>query len=302
MAQKMIDRFAVRIGDEHHLRHLRGDGHDFLWLEKRLQQGQHALVGQETLSLVGIHPDNSGSLAKRNALTLTASNDNYLYLHAEIGVAFAFYRWDGPSLSWKGPFPVATAVSGAGVNSIVAGLGISIDNMNPAIPVVGLSGVINKNGAALPPSIAGTILQIGAADAATNRLLFDAFGASSVLSMRRANGTAAAKTALASGTAIGALAAYGYVAVEQPETLPALEPWQFRAMLDIGEIAQAVDDAIAAIAETTERAVAKARFEYSLSFRRDDPLIAMLAPAVSLTDEQIDALWSQAVQLKTRTA
>lgn len=90
-------------------------------------------------------------------------------------------------------------------------------------------------------------------------------------------------------------------AIEQT-SLPPLEPWQFRAMLDIGGIAQAVDDAIAAIAETTERAVAKARFEYSLSFRRDDPLIAMLAPAVSLTDEQIDALWSQAVQLKTRTA
>ncbi|MDX8495899.1 hypothetical protein RFN29_30610 [Mesorhizobium sp. VK22B] len=90
------------------------------------------------LSLAGIHPDNSGTLAKRNALTLTASNDNYLYLHAEIGVAFAFYRWDGPSLAWVGPFPVADAVDGGGVSSII-GSGITVDSTNPAIPSLSIT-------------------------------------------------------------------------------------------------------------------------------------------------------------------
>ncbi|MER9164409.1 hypothetical protein [Mesorhizobium sp. M0715] len=88
------------------------------------------------LSLAGITPNNSGTLAKRNALALGAGDDNYLFLHAEIGVAFAFYRWDGPSLAWVGPFPVANAVAAGGVSSIAAGTGIAINNANPAIPVI----------------------------------------------------------------------------------------------------------------------------------------------------------------------
>ncbi|TPK18051.1 hypothetical protein [Mesorhizobium sp. B2-5-7] len=93
-----------------------------------------------TLSLAGITPDNSGTLAKRNALTLAAANDNYLFLHAELGVAFAFYRWDGPSLSWIGPFAVANAVASGGVTSLVAGLNVTIDSTNPDIPVISASG------------------------------------------------------------------------------------------------------------------------------------------------------------------
>lgn len=90
------------------------------------------------LSLIGIHPDNSGSLAKRNALTLGTSDDNYIFLRAELGVEFAFYRWDGPSLAWIGPFTVADAVASGGVTSIVAGGGIAVDATNPAIPIVSL--------------------------------------------------------------------------------------------------------------------------------------------------------------------
>ncbi|TPM92737.1 hypothetical protein [Mesorhizobium sp. B2-1-3A] len=89
-----------------------------------------------TLSLAGIHPNNSGSLAKRNALTLTADDDNYLFLRAELGVAFAFYRWDGPTLAWVGPFTVANAVASGGVSSLVGGTGIAVDATNPAVPVV----------------------------------------------------------------------------------------------------------------------------------------------------------------------
>jgi hypothetical protein len=82
-----------------------------------------------------------------------------------------------------------------------------------------------------------------------------------------------------------------------PPVHPPLDPWQFRAMLDIGGIAQTVNDAIAAISDPVQRTVAKARLDYSLSYNRNDPLVAMLAPIVGLTDAQIDALWSEAAQL-----
>lgn len=91
------------------------------------------------LSLVGIHPNNSGTLAKRDALALGLDDDNYLFLQAELGVAFAFYRWDGPSLAWIGPFPIADAVAGGGVSSITNGTGITVDSTNPAIPVIKLA-------------------------------------------------------------------------------------------------------------------------------------------------------------------
>lgn len=57
-----------------------------------------------TLSLAGITPNSSGSLTDRAALTLGMPDKGYLFLRAEIGVAFAFYRWNGTS--WDGPFAV----------------------------------------------------------------------------------------------------------------------------------------------------------------------------------------------------
>ncbi|MER9911714.1 hypothetical protein NKJ71_13880 [Mesorhizobium sp. M0050] len=87
-----------------------------------------------TLSLAGITPDASGSLADRAAITLGVGDKGFLFLHAEIGVAFAFYRWSGTA--WDGPFPVANSAATGGVSSLVAGTGVSVDNTNPAIPVV----------------------------------------------------------------------------------------------------------------------------------------------------------------------
>jgi hypothetical protein len=86
------------------------------------------------LSLAGITPNASGSIADRDAITLGTGDKGFLFLHAQIGVAFAFYRWTGTA--WDGPFSVANAVAGGGVSSIVSGAGIAIDNTNPAIPVV----------------------------------------------------------------------------------------------------------------------------------------------------------------------
>ncbi|TGV61129.1 hypothetical protein EN784_01640 [bacterium M00.F.Ca.ET.141.01.1.1] len=56
------------------------------------------------LSLAGITPNASGTIAERNAITLTTNDGGFLFLHAEIGVAFAFYRWTGTA--WVGPFAV----------------------------------------------------------------------------------------------------------------------------------------------------------------------------------------------------
>jgi hypothetical protein len=54
--------------------------------------------------------------------------------------------------------------------------------------------------------------------------------------------------------------------------------------------------------DPTQRAVAKARLDYSIEYSRHDPLIATLAPVVGFNDEQIDALWNQAAQLKADSA
>ncbi|AZO54870.1 MULTISPECIES: hypothetical protein [unclassified Mesorhizobium] len=94
-----------------------------------------------TLSLAGITPNSSGSLTDRAALTLTMADKGYLFLRAEIGVAFAFYRWTGTS--WDGPFAVGTGVVGGGVNSLVSGTGITVDNTNPQIPVVNAASMSN---------------------------------------------------------------------------------------------------------------------------------------------------------------
>ncbi|MER8806017.1 hypothetical protein [Mesorhizobium australicum] len=86
------------------------------------------------LSLAGITPNDSGSLVDRDALVLGTGDKDFLFLHAEIGVAFAFYRWTGTA--WDGPFPVANAVATGGVSSVAGGAGIGVDNTNPAIPVI----------------------------------------------------------------------------------------------------------------------------------------------------------------------
>lgn len=76
-----------------------------------------------------------------------------------------------------------------------------------------------------------------------------------------------------------------------------LSPYQFRAMLKIADIEAIIVQAIADIADPAARAVAEAKLDYALSYQRADPLFAMLAPIVGLTDAQIDGLWLQAKDL-----
>lgn len=90
-----------------------------------------------TLSLAGVHPNASGTIAERDAIVLTSDDEGFFFLHAEIGIAFAFYRWSGTA--WEGPFPVADAATGGPVSSLSAGTGIAINSTNPAIPVVSVT-------------------------------------------------------------------------------------------------------------------------------------------------------------------
>lgn len=69
---------------------------------------------------------------------------------------------------------------------------------------------VSANGAALPAGLTGTTAHIGQADGVVTRLLMDSFAANTGISLRRANGTAAAPTALTSGQTIGAFYGFGY--------------------------------------------------------------------------------------------
>jgi len=70
--------------------------------------------------------------------------------------------------------------------------------------------IINSNAAALPAPLAGTLLQIGNANGTATRVTVDGFATGISIHGRRANGTAAAPTALASGNAICNFSAQGY--------------------------------------------------------------------------------------------
>lgn len=72
-----------------------------------------------------------------------------------------------------------------------------------------------------------------------------------------------------------------------------LKRWQFKAMVDVLGVAQAIEDAIGAIPDPLARAVALARYRESDIYRREDPLFDTLAPLVGLTGEQIDEAWMQ---------
>ncbi|MHA6641828.1 hypothetical protein ACX3P1_03980, partial [Mesorhizobium sp. A623] len=84
----------------------------------------------QRLSLVGVHPDGSGTIAERDALSPTPDN-GFLWLHAEPGEALAFYR--KVASGWEGPYPVdgegprgaagAAQVTGTSTSSVAIGTG-----------------------------------------------------------------------------------------------------------------------------------------------------------------------------------
>lgn len=115
-----------------------------------------------TLSLAGVHPNESGSIANRDAITLGTDDEGFIFLHAEPSVAFAFYRWSGTA--WEGPFPVADAAAGGPVSSLTNGPGIAIDSTNPAVPVVGLDPLLKLSAGKFGIGRTPTVNQMEVAD------------------------------------------------------------------------------------------------------------------------------------------
>lgn len=75
-----------------------------------------------------------------------------------------------------------------------------------------------------------------------------------------------------------------------------VSPAQARlALLGAGKLA-AVDSAIDAMSEPG-KTVARIRWECSTEIRRDDPLVALLAQALQLSDADLDQLFIEAAEL-----
>lgn len=78
------------------------------------------------------------------------------------------------------------------------------------------SHIFNKNTAAAPANAGGSVLQVVGADSNVARVEADSFGAIAAFTARRANGTNASKTAIASGDQIGAFNYHGYYVTGGP--------------------------------------------------------------------------------------
>lgn len=73
---------------------------------------------------------------------------------------------------------------------------------------------------------------------------------------------------------------------------PTLTPRQVRLALHGAGLLVAVEAAIA-----TAGPEAQIVWEYAIEFERHHPLVATLAPAIGMTEEQLDALWMAAAEL-----
>lgn len=73
---------------------------------------------------------------------------------------------------------------------------------------------------------------------------------------------------------------------------------QVRAAMVLNAIPEsAVLSAIDGIADDTERGLARVDWQEAPYYQRSHPLFAQLAPALGLTDAQLDAMWMQAKDL-----
>lgn len=79
---------------------------------------------------------------------------------------------------------------------------------------------------------------------------------------------------------------------------PVLTAVQVRlGLLGAGITIQQVDAVIAAIPDVTAREQASTYWEYSITMRRNHPLVGQLAAALGLSSEQVDAMWQAAAAL-----
>lgn len=78
--------------------------------------------------------------------------------------------------------------------------------------------------------------------------------------------------------------------------MPELQPYQFFAMLEISGKKAALDAFIDAL-PAPQNIVARTKLDKSLAFHRDNDLVLAAQQALGLTNDQLDALWTQAASL-----
>lgn len=93
---------------------------------------------------------------------------------------------------------------------------------------------------------------------------------------------------------IGGQPKYVHELADKP--LPPLSASQLRMGLVLNGIPlSSVDAAIDAIADSTEREMARIKWEYAQYYERDHPLLAHVASSLGLTDQKIDEMWQEAL-------
>jgi hypothetical protein len=110
----------------------------------------------------------------------------------------------GPSCQTGWASPSAAGITQL-TGPVTAGPGSGSQATKLTLPMI-----LNSNAASLPTPQTGTVLQIGNADTVNTRIEADSFAASSFFTAIRADGTAAARTALLSGDQIGGYNSWGY--------------------------------------------------------------------------------------------
>ena len=188
----------------------------------------------------------SGNVTTLRSTTINVTTANVTTLIATgnvgIGTASPSVRLDvrtaaaGAAIQWSDNVNstgfLSTVTGASAINSnttLVFGTGASsTEHMriatdgNVAIGTATTTGakfIVNAN-TALPATapLAGTSLWVTGADAATNRITLDGFGASGNFTFRTSNGTAAAPTATLANGILGTIAAFGYGATAYPST------------------------------------------------------------------------------------
>lgn len=99
---------------------------------------------------------------------------------------------------------------------------------------------------------------------------------------------------------------YGWVeqdALEQDPEWYELPAWRIRAVAKVtpfgdGVLMDAVDVAIAAIADPAEKAVAEEVFYYGNTLRRDSALLTSMAAGLGIDDPTLDSLFQQAAAIE----
>lgn len=73
--------------------------------------------------------------------------------------------------------------------------------------------------------------------------------------------------------------------------------WQARAIMIEDDILDDVNAELAAIPDEKARKLAQAKFEYSSTVRRDDPLVTFVIPKLGKSEAQINGMFIRAAAL-----